>query len=290
MGILDEAIREHLALKRRQGSLSDDELKRLEDEAFGPPTRPGEPDFPAEEGEEGEPEVADERGELPEGEGPALEEASGQPSLEGIDVEPIDDADEVHEDFQPAPAEEQPEAGAPATGEAEASVRTAPPTGETEVLAGSDPEAPEEREGGEGSAFYDHAGEGDLDFGELELELDDEIAEVDDADEAAQGTEEADAGVAPGPPTEEAEPPIESLDTVEHPVDPEEAESDEFQFEEAESEELEQDAGEPDQAPAESHEREQGEDVLEETPEFLRDAPEDDELWFEQGEPKDFDF
>ena len=32
------------------------------------------------------------------------------------------------------------------------------------------------------------------------------------------------------------------------------------------------------------------EDVLADTPEFLRDAPEDDELWFEQGEPKDFDF
>ena len=31
-------------------------------------------------------------------------------------------------------------------------------------------------------------------------------------------------------------------------------------------------------------------DVLEETPEFLRDAPEDDDLWFEQGKPKDFDF
>ena len=30
--------------------------------------------------------------------------------------------------------------------------------------------------------------------------------------------------------------------------------------------------------------------MLEETPEFLQDAPEDDELWFEQGEPKDFDF
>ena len=25
-------------------------------------------------------------------------------------------------------------------------------------------------------------------------------------------------------------------------------------------------------------------------PEFLKDAPEDDELWFEQGKPKDFDF
>jgi hypothetical protein len=35
---------------------------------------------------------------------------------------------------------------------------------------------------------------------------------------------------------------------------------------------------------------EDGEDVLEETPEFLQDAPEDDELWFEQGKPKDFDF
>ena len=36
--------------------------------------------------------------------------------------------------------------------------------------------------------------------------------------------------------------------------------------------------------------REEAEDVLEETPEFLRDNPDDDELWFEQGEPKDFDF
>jgi hypothetical protein len=34
----------------------------------------------------------------------------------------------------------------------------------------------------------------------------------------------------------------------------------------------------------------EGEDVLEETPEFLRDTPEDERLWFEQGEPKDFDF
>jgi hypothetical protein len=30
--------------------------------------------------------------------------------------------------------------------------------------------------------------------------------------------------------------------------------------------------------------------VLADTPEFLKDQPEDDELWFEQGEPKDFDF
>ena len=32
------------------------------------------------------------------------------------------------------------------------------------------------------------------------------------------------------------------------------------------------------------------EDVLEDTPEFLEESPEDDELWFEQRPPKDFDF
>src|SRR4051812_36016360 len=45
MGILDDAIREHLDLKRRLGA-EEDELQRLEGEAFGPPTRPGDPDFP----------------------------------------------------------------------------------------------------------------------------------------------------------------------------------------------------------------------------------------------------
>ena len=55
MGILDDAIREHLELKRRLGTADDDELARLEDEAFGPPTRPGDPDFPEQtpEGEQG---------------------------------------------------------------------------------------------------------------------------------------------------------------------------------------------------------------------------------------------
>jgi len=32
------------------------------------------------------------------------------------------------------------------------------------------------------------------------------------------------------------------------------------------------------------------EDVLEETPEFLQEAPEHDRLWFEQRPPRDFDF
>ena len=38
------------------------------------------------------------------------------------------------------------------------------------------------------------------------------------------------------------------------------------------------------------HPGEEPEDVLEETPEFLQDAPEHDRLWFEQRPPRDFDF
>jgi hypothetical protein len=41
-------------------------------------------------------------------------------------------------------------------------------------------------------------------------------------------------------------------------------------------------------APAEK--RGSDEDVLDETPDFLEEAPEDDQLWFEQKPPKDFDF
>ena len=34
----------------------------------------------------------------------------------------------------------------------------------------------------------------------------------------------------------------------------------------------------------------EGEDVLEETPDFLQETPEHDRLWFEQKPPRDFDF
>src|ERR1700761_7666935 len=43
MSILDDAIREHLELKRAHGA-DEGELQRLEDEAFGPPQRPAEVD------------------------------------------------------------------------------------------------------------------------------------------------------------------------------------------------------------------------------------------------------
>jgi hypothetical protein len=41
---------------------------------------------------------------------------------------------------------------------------------------------------------------------------------------------------------------------------------------------------------AEQEPEDPAEDVLEETPDFLRDTPEQDRLWFEQRPPRDFDF
>jgi len=51
------------------------------------------------------------------------------------------------------------------------------------------------------------------------------------------------------------------------------------------------DREEDDEQPQADYDSDTGhEDVLEDTPDFLEDAPEDDELWFEQKPPKDFDF
>jgi hypothetical protein len=197
MGILDDAIREHLELKRSHGA-PDSELQRMEDEAFGPPTRPGEPDFP-----EGDTDHA--------GNGAGHEEPRAEADSQAGE-----------------PFAEVAEADAP-SGEHDLDDREAQPPGEEDH---ADAEAIEEDhvEAEEQTALYDRTA---------------------DSHEA----------------------PIESLDTVEHPM-PEEEPQDEGDEESSDSE-----------ASAE-----EDEDVLADTPEFLKDAPEDDELWFEQGKPKDFDF
>jgi hypothetical protein len=232
MGILDEAIREHLELKRRRGA-TDSELQRLEDEAFGPPSRPGEPDFPEQEGE-----LAEQSGNGVAREG-AVAEAPPPPPAEGEQVEQPDEPDE-----QGVAAEEQ-------------------------------------------TAIYDQGPDAGLELGELDLELDEEGPP---ADEPAGPEEPRDAAA--------SEPPIETLDTVEHELpeqdaEPEAPQSERPRPEPAEgSEPSEQEPG-PEaegEEPSEEGEPQQQEDVLADTPDFLREAPEDDELWFEQGKPKDFDF
>ena len=47
---------------------------------------------------------------------------------------------------------------------------------------------------------------------------------------------------------------------------------------------------EPDEDVVPADEEPEPEDVLDETPEFLQEAPEHDRLWFEQRPPRDFDF
>jgi hypothetical protein len=284
MGILDDAIREHLDLKRRQGAAEED-LARLEDEAFGPPTRPGDPEFPqtgesqavgaqappaqapAEEATGEEPLFQDHAAEselaTPAGEPPTSEEPPAAP--------PTDEGPVLH-DFQADVAPEPP--GAPAPEPEAPPAPPAEPTQEHDSLA-SDEEV-------------------DL---ELDLDIEDEMEDIADLgdEELGDGEDSAPAAELAEPATPAADPgPVESMDTVEH------------HFEDAidEAEVVEDDASaEPEAEPAEPaapaapaepaappEEGEEGEDVLEETPEFLRDAPEDDELWFEQGEPKDFDF
>jgi hypothetical protein len=69
------------------------------------------------------------------------------------------------------------------------------------------------------------------------------------------------------------------------------------QFSLEELEDAEEEDEEADEPPAEPHadvvpadEEPEGDDVLEETPEFLQETPEHDRLWFEQKPPRDFDF
>ncbi len=267
MGILDEAIRQHLDLKRRHGA-QDSEVKKLEDEAFGLPTRPGEPDFPESQEHSVVPAEADEK-KAPEAEPEPA--ASEQPAAEVAEAPP------------------QPEVEAPPQPEPE----TAEPAAE---------QAPVEEPTAGASGFYDHAA---AEQEELEDSADDELEEV---------------GLADVPPASE-EHPVTSMETVEHPMEeeldevaadapatgeeplPEGPPTDEELLPEPPITGEEESVPEPPitgeeepvpEAPItgeeESPEDDSDGDVLEETPEFLRDQPEDDELWFEQGEPKDFDF
>jgi hypothetical protein len=121
--------------------------------------------------------------------------------------------------------------------------------------------------------FAKPAGEAQAGAAEPEAPAVDEVAEVPEIDEPPE---------MPGEP--EPEP-------VEEPVarGPEPGgEEDPWLVEElADSEPRER--SEPEAAPP-APEPGEGEDVLEETPEFLQETPEHDRLWFEQKPPRDFDW
>src|SRR4051812_44825510 len=133
MGLLDDAIREHLELKRKHGADPED-VARQEQEALGPGQR-NEFAQPAAEAEPAPPPPSEEEEPAPEEEPPAAVAASELPEGEpGIPEEPTaehhaaapgyDEDPWLEEDQDEVPAEEALEARAPA----------APPTGEEDVL------------------------------------------------------------------------------------------------------------------------------------------------------------
>src|SRR5687767_8573898 len=86
MGLLDDAIREHLELKRRSGA-PDDEIKRLESDALGGPRRVPAPAEGADAPAPPEPEAVEPVGDLVE-DTPAPLPAEAALPLEDDDFEP----------------------------------------------------------------------------------------------------------------------------------------------------------------------------------------------------------
>jgi hypothetical protein len=224
MGILDDAIREHLELKRAHGA-SDDEVSRKEAEVFGAVRR-----------ESAEAPLEDDATQMLEPAAHELEPEPLQPSGEDeYAVHPGDHpVPDPHDHAHPAGAD-------PAWGE-DTEFFSEPATAPEPA-----PPVPDHRRDDDEPhpALHDH----------------DAIHTEEHAPEPVFRPETA-TPAAP-PPVEEPpveEPPIEDPPVADPPVEEP-----------------------PVQAPGD-------EDVLEETPEFLQDAPEHDRLWFEQKPPRDFDF
>jgi hypothetical protein len=277
MGILDEAIREHLELKRQHGA-GDSELKQLEDDAFGLPERPG-------------------------AEGPATDALAEAPTA-------FMTAPEVAEPAEEAQASERPDLLEPAEEQAAAEHETGPepepepePEHEHEPEPSADSVEREEREAiaEQPTEHFDVEEElaasgkrGPSDEELIEEEMDEpRLAPVDPL-----GGIEVEKTAAPEPESEEDDAfwnEQRLSDELDQALDaplteassetaaPEAGDEAEQGADAAELEESEEDEGEAPSPRSDS-------DVLEDTPNFLEDAPEDDELWFEQKPPKDFDF
>jgi hypothetical protein len=299
MSILDDAIREHLELKRAHGA-DEAELKRLEDEAFGPPSRPEEPDPLAE--------APTEFMATPEG-----ESADDEEGRRRINVADLQEAPPAQEEPKVEALETvEPEAEAPAT-PAEDAAQAAPPAEET--LAVEEPE-PDERQAiaEQPTEFFDVEAEMGTEDApappatEAPSPSDEEIAEAEAAEPMLAPVEppteiyaaRTEAPAEEGPALEEEEDEefwsdqrlSDELDqALEAPVEPEPIEPEPAAAAPPAQEDLEDDGESETPAAQTNYDPDTGhEDVLEDTPDFLEDAPEDDELWFEQRPPKDFDF
>ena len=273
MGVLDDAIREHLALRRRHGA-SESELERQEKEALGPARRePSSREAASAPAEPPAPDVA----------APALaDRPSGGDSL--VDEAPSDEA-QAHEHFE--------EYGAEPLDASEEATRISAPG------ALDDGRILDEEELAEEELADELAGrEGDVEVAE-ELTA----PSLSDPSEVESPTEEHATVFSSAPAAspvggdedalevEEEEPLLEDeepLPADERALDEEVmlAEDDELLEEEAEPAAVDPfDEG----LPADAADVDEDDDVLEDTPDFLQETPEHERLWFEQKPPRDFD-
>jgi len=266
MGILDDAIKEHLELKRQHGA-AEDELQQLEDEAFGAAERPGEESSQSDPLAEAPTEfMAQPDAEAPSGTAEEGEARSRRPDIADLQEPPPPPPAAQESANEPESPAEPVEEESPAM---EHEALTEPPEVEPEISSGP---TTEEREAiaEQPTEMFDVEAElGEAPVEEVPVEAEDagaedEYEEDDDFWDEKRLSDELDQA-------------------LEAPIEEEE----EAVFEDAatEDEEPEAEQSEPGPAPSDSEE-----DVLEETPDFLEEAPEDDQLWFEQKPPKDFDF
>ncbi len=304
MGLLDDAIREHLDLKRARGA-DPAEIERLEREALGPVRR--------------EPTIGTAQLEAPEHHEPAVHELS----VEELEEYGYDDSagprPDGHQDHAAARFDQDRDHGLPEHLPAEAEPEPQPkrrflrrtrPASLGEPTRKPEPSYEEHADFEYHDAAENHGVTEQHDIIEhQDIVEHHDLADGADRDQTAQHeaaqppqlqferppqrprfTPEppgSDAP-APGPAAEpdlgaeerDEEPPTELA--VPEPLHDEQAQ----QHSEPQPTHEFNAQGEPEDAPSD----EGDEDVLEETPEFLQDTPEHDRLWFEQRPPKDFDF
>lgn len=304
MGILDEAIREHLELKRQHGA-DESELKGLEDEAFGEPERP----------------EATSPSSLSDAETQIISPGSGvtTPAGEGDQLDKVFEATRQREAKAASEDAAQPEASfaehpvpEPEATFAEHPVPEPPaaagePAPEPEVDA-TDGDAGDMLEA-ERHHLASHPTEHyDVDAAIAEEDEIDILSESSLSDELDRALESGEVAATDGETVEYSIP--SEYDSEEIDFDDEaelapevEEDSAELELDEEDSAELLYEDAATENQPVESEEPETGEeetlgeadffdqdDVLEATPDFLEETPEHDQLWFEQKEPKDFDF
>jgi len=233
MGLLDDAIREHLELKRRRGADAT-EISRQETDALGPVRR----------SPEGVPDLSD----LAPAEDPGADVGASAPGAPAA-PSPWEET-EIHTP-PPAPSY-QPPSGPPA-----AAAPPLPPLPSEPPDASSEPPTAEEPTPPSLLSRLNPAG------GRMRSRR---ATEEPPTVPPAETPSVAHEPVPPPLPADEppAPPPVRAATPYTPPAD------------------------EPDIVPAD--EEPEGEDLLEETPEFLEETPEHDRLWFEQRPPRDFDF